>query len=71
MTTLTMTAWKKGLQVISLTEAVKQYSTRSLIRAKAEVERLLAGEAVTLEFASESDKNEFRRRAEALGAIFE
>jgi len=71
MTTLTITAWKTGLQVISLTEAVRQYSTRSLVRAKAEVERLLAGEAVTLEFDSESDRNEFQKKAEAFGAIFD
>ena len=70
MTTLTMTSWKKGLQTVSLVEAVKQYSTGSLIRAKAEVERLLAGEAVTLQFASESASDEFRRKAEAFGAIF-
>lgn len=69
MTTLTMTSWKKGLQVISLTKAVKQYSTGSLIQAKTEVERLLAGEQVTLRFESESAKNVFRRRAEELGAI--
>jgi hypothetical protein len=55
MTTLTMTSWKKGLQTVSLIEAVKQHSTGSLIEAKAEVERLLAGEAVTLEFSSERE----------------
>ncbi|NKI95494.1 hypothetical protein [Rhizobacter sp. SG703] len=53
-----------------LIEAVEQYSTDSLIRAKAEVERLLAGEAVTLEFSSELAKDEFRRKAEGCGAIF-
>ena len=71
MTTLTISSWQKGLQTVSLIEAVKQYSTGSLIRAKAEVERLLAGQSVTLQFASESDKNEFRRKAEALGATFD
>jgi|EndMetStandDraft_4_1072995.scaffolds.fasta_scaffold295415_2 hypothetical protein len=70
MTTLTMISWKKGLKTVSLIEAVKQHSTGSLIRAKAEVERLLAGQPVTLEFASESAMNEFRRKAEEFGAIF-
>jgi len=70
MTKLTMTSWKKGLQTVSLIEAVKQYSTGSLIRAKAEVERLLAGESVSLEFSSESARDEFREKAEACGAIF-
>ena len=71
MTTLTMTSWKKGLLTVSLIEAVKQHSTGSLIRAKVEVERLLAGQSVTLEFPSESVKNEFRSKAEALGVIFD
>lgn len=71
MTTLTMTSWKKGLQTVSLIEAVKLHSTGSLIRAKAEVELLLAGQSVTLEFASDAAKDEFRRKAEALGAIFD
>jgi len=71
MTTLTITSWKKGLQVISLTEAVKQYSTGSLIRAKAEVDRLLAGEPITLEFSSELVMEEFRKRAQELGAILD
>lgn len=70
MTNLTMISWKKGLRTVSLIEVVKQYSTGSLIRAKVEVERLLAGEAVTLEFSSESAKDEFRRKAEDLGVTF-
>ena len=70
MTTLTMTSWKTGLQAVSLIEAVNQYSTRSLIRAKSKVERLLAGESVVLEFSSESAKDEFREKAEIFGAVF-
>jgi hypothetical protein len=69
MTTLTMRSWKKGLQTVSLIGAVKEYSTGSLGQAKAEVERLLAGEAVTLKFLSESAKREFKKKAESLGAI--
>jgi len=69
MTTLDMMSWKKGLQTVSLIQAVQQYSTRSLIQAKAEVERLVAGETVRLEFESEARKQEFREKAEALGVI--
>jgi hypothetical protein len=71
MKTLTMTSWKPGLQTVSLIEAVKQYSTGSLVLAKSEVERLLDGEAVVLEFPSDSDKDEFRKKAEAFGVIFD
>jgi len=49
MTKLTMTSWARGVQTVSLIEAVKQYSTGSLIGAKAAVDRLLPGEAVTIE----------------------
>jgi hypothetical protein len=71
MTRLTMISWKKGLQTVSLMEAVKRYSTGSLIKAKAEVERLLAGEIVTLEFTSEAARDEFRKKAEAFGVVFD
>ena len=69
MTTLTMRSWKKGLQTVSLIEAVKEHSTGSLAQAKVEVERLLIGEAVTLEFLSETAKSEFKTKAETFGVI--
>ena len=71
MTTLTISTWKKGLLTVSLIEAVRECSTGSLRQAKVEVERLLAGEAVTLHFSSEAKRAEFRSRAEACGAIFD
>lgn len=69
MTTLEVTAWEKGLQTVSLIEAVKEYSTGSLIRAKALVEKLLAGERVKLEFETEWKKEAFKTKAESLGAV--
>ncbi len=68
---LTMKSWNKGLQTVSLIELVKQSSTGSLIRAKAEVERFLAGSAVTLEFASRDLMDEFKSRAITYGVIFD
>lgn len=70
MTTLEMTSWKKGLQTVSLIEAVKEFSTGSLVEAKALVEKLLAGEAVKLEFETESKRAKFQRRAESFGVIW-
>lgn len=40
MTKLVMISWKKGLRTVSLIDAVRGYSTGSLISARAEVERL-------------------------------
>ena len=71
MKTLTVISWSKGLSVVSLIDAIKRYSTGSLVQAKAEAERLLAGEDVTLGFPSEVAMARFREEAEALGAIFE
>jgi hypothetical protein len=71
MTMLTMRSWKEGLQTVSLIETVKQYSAGSLAQAKAEVERLLVGEAVVLAFSSEAARSEFKLKAETLGAIFD
>ena len=67
MTSLTMTSWRAGLQTVSLIAAVQRYSGLPLGRAKSEVERFLAGEAVSLQFPSERSKHEFRAAAEALG----
>jgi hypothetical protein len=71
MTTLSMVSWRKGLRAVSLIEAVRDYSTGSLLRAKADVENLLAGQRVVLQFETDSKKNEFRTTAEALGVICE
>ncbi len=72
MTTLTMVGWKKGLLTISLILAVRDYSSAdTLTDAKREVDRLLDGELVVLEFASDELSDEFRRLSEPMGVIFE
>ena len=69
MITLEIESWKTGLRTVPLIEAVKQHSTGSLVTAKAEVERLLAGETITLHFVTEGEKKSFRTIAETCGAI--
>lgn len=71
MTTLTMVGWKKGLLTVSLIMAVRDYSSAgTLTDAKREVERLLDGEHVVLEFASKELSDEFQRLSEPMGVIF-
>jgi hypothetical protein len=70
MTHLVMMSWRKGLQTVSLIEAVKQYSTGSLARAKADVDRFLTGEPTTLEFPTEAARDEFKLKAEQYGVVF-
>jgi hypothetical protein len=70
MKTLELTSWKKGLQTVSLIRSVKELSKNpSVADAKAAIERLLDGETVKLEFENESKKEEFKVKAESLGAI--
>lgn len=54
---------------VSLITLVQRLSTRSLARAKSEVERWLAGEAVVIFFEDEASEAEFRREAESYGVI--
>ena len=71
MMQLTMKSWRKGLLTVSLIELVKKLSTGSLIRAKADVERLLDGFAVTLEFESKDAMDEFKIKAIEFGVLFD
>jgi hypothetical protein len=69
MKTLELTGWKVGVQTVSLIEAVRTYSTGSLGTAKELVERLLAGETVSLAFDSDEKRRAFQAKAEELGAV--
>lgn len=69
MKTLEMISWKKGLKTISLITALRDCSGLSLGRAKQEVERLLDGGVVKIEFDSEAALATFREKAEEYGAI--
>jgi hypothetical protein len=55
---------------VSLIRLVQRLSTKSLVRAKDEVERWLAGEAVVVVFEDEASELEFRREAESYGVCF-
>lgn len=71
MSTLRMVSWQRGLQVVSLIKDVRDFSTGSLALAKEEVERLLDGHSVVLHFSTDEKKDEFKKRAERLGVVFE
>jgi hypothetical protein len=46
--------WERGLQSLSVMNAIREHSDASLSRAKAIVESLLAGQVVTIEFRDEA-----------------
>jgi len=69
MTKLELIGWKQGIQTVSVIEAVQNYSTTSLVRAKHLVEQVLGGHTVELTFENETKMKEFKRIVEALGVI--
>ena len=69
MTTLRLVGWNKGIRSVSLVVAIKEHSTGSLSEAKRLVERLMAGDEVTLAFSDESTRHTFSVLAEELGAV--
>jgi len=72
MIELRMIGWKKGLLTISLIQLTRKFSTtKSLVTAKADIEKLLDGEVVVLAFPDEEARNMFKKEAIALGAIVE
>ena len=68
MTTLELAGWRPGLETVELIKAVKAHASRSLSEAKSDVERLLDGEVVVLEFSTNESREAFRKIAEGLGA---
>jgi hypothetical protein len=68
---LKLISWKRGLQTVSLIQAIKEHSTLSLIESKSEVEKLLAGNIVKLYLASETRRDEFKSIAKSLGVVFQ
>jgi hypothetical protein len=69
MKTLQLVGWKTGLQSVSLVQAMKEYSTGSLVEAKRLLDELLDGREVILAFETDEQRAEFRRLAEKFGAV--
>jgi hypothetical protein len=61
---------EERFRTVPLIQAVKEHSTGSLAKAKADVGRLLDGGTVTLDFASEHQMDEFKRKAKEFGVVF-
>ena len=68
MTSLKLIGWDKGLQTVSLVNAIRQFADVSLSQAKQMAEKFLAGEIVTIEFSDSAKMESFRRVALDIGA---
>jgi hypothetical protein len=68
VTILKLTGWEKGIQTVSLIAAIREHGDVSLSKAKKQVEDLLGGEMVEIEFADPERMESFRRVALNLGA---
>ena len=67
MTALKLVGWEKGIKTVSLINAICEYTGSSLSQAKSLVEELLAGKAITIEFADDATMKAFRSRAISFG----
>jgi hypothetical protein len=68
MKTLQLTGWNEGMMAVSLIRALKDHAHLPLPLAKSEVERLLDGHRVQLQFDSQEEREAFRSLALSIGA---
>lgn len=68
MITLRLIGWEKGIQAVSLINAIREHSDFSLSQSKEMVESLLEGQIVAIDFLDSAKMHAFRRVAIDLGA---
>lgn len=64
-----LTGWRVGTRKVSLTLLIRDWTDLGLSQAKSEVDRLLAGDIVSLSLPDRATATAFCREAAALGAI--
>ena len=69
MTTVTISGWREGLNKVQLNHLLRQHTGCGLGEAKHAVDQLLAGETLAYEFSDSESASDFRRSAEAVGAV--
>ena len=69
MYTVELIGWNPGVDTVSLISLVRDFSAMSLAASTREVDRLMAGGAISLVFDKLHDARVFASQAEALGAV--
>jgi hypothetical protein len=69
MTTVKISGWRDGLNKVQLNHLLRQHTGCRLGEAKNAVDQLLAGESLAYEFSDSESASNFRRSAEAVGAV--
>lgn len=69
MPTVHITGWREGLNKVALNELIRQHAGHGLRAAKETVDDLLLHNAVSIEFPTAENAEEFCRSAEAIGVV--
>jgi ribosomal protein L7/L12 len=69
MTTVKLSGWREGLSKVQLNHLLRSHTGCGLGDAKHAVDQLLAGETLVYEFSEPGAALDFRRSAEAVGAV--
>lgn len=69
MTTVTISGWREGLNKVRLSHLLRQHTGCGLGDAKHAVDQLLDGETLMDGFPDSQSASDFRRSAEAVGAV--
>jgi hypothetical protein len=68
MTRVELTGWRPGLNKVKLNQLLRQFGGLGLADSKANVDRLLAGERVSVECADDEAARSFCEQARLVGA---
>ena len=71
MATLTMVGWRPGLKTVTLIELLRSRGGMGLREAKSSAEQLLSGQAVSVSFCDETQREAFRHAVEEIGVEVE
>ena len=69
--TTRLTGWTPGLKTVSLIEAIRNYSGKTLSESKKDVESLIQGIPISVEFPDKHNEIAFRDVATKLGVKLE
>jgi hypothetical protein len=68
MTKVTLNGWIPGFQTISFVDALRAHCRYDLTRSKEIVDRMLDGEVIVVDAASEADASQLIDKAQLFGA---
>ena len=71
MAGVTITGWRSGLQKITMTKLIREYTGLSLRDSKACTDGVLAGEIIVLTLETQERAEQLAARLQSIGAVAE